>query len=94
MRTVLQRFLTFNAENVVPEIYWALGLVYVILLAVAISSLVKSQISGKLAWLLLLLFVPIFGMYIYTLWALARADYSFLARFGFNGPKPKQALRP
>lgn len=87
MRTVLQRFVAFNAENTAPEIYLALGLVYLILLAVSISSLVKSSMSHKWLWFLVMLAMPVLGMYVYALTALVRADYTFLARFGLVGSK-------
>lgn len=93
MRTVLQRFLSFNAENSAPEIYAALGLVYLILLAVSISSLVKSPMRGKSAWFLVMLLLPVLGMYFYTLASLMRADYTFLARFGLVGSKPAAPAR-
>lgn len=84
MRTVIQRFLSFNAENVASEVYWAMGLIYLILLAAAISSLAQSENRAKLAWFLTLVCLPVVGMYFYTLWTLFRADYSFLSRFGFS----------
>lgn len=84
MRTVLQRFLSFDAENVAAEVYWALGVVYLILLASAIVSLFQSQNRAKLPWLVALVFMPLIGLYFYTFMALLRADYSFLTRFGFK----------
>ncbi len=84
MRTVIQRFLSFNAENVASEVYWAMGLIYLILLAAAIGSLAKSENRAKMAWLLALICLPMAGLYLYTLWTLLRADYSFLSRFGFK----------
>ncbi len=87
MRTVLQRFLSFNAENVASEIYLALGLVYLILLAVSVSSLVKSPVRGKWLWFSILLFLPIMGMYFYVIASILRADFTFLSRFGLLGSK-------
>lgn len=84
MRTVIQRFLSFNAENVASEVYWAMGLIYLIFLAAAISSLVQSENRAKLAWLFALVCMPVFGLYLYIFWTLVRADYSFLSRFGLK----------
>ena len=93
MRTVIQRFLSFQAENVAPEIYWALGLVYFLLLAVSLASVVRSGFRGKLAWALLISFIPFLGMYTYALYALARADYAFLKRFGLGAGGAEAATR-
>jgi cytochrome c oxidase subunit IV len=93
MRTVLQRFLSFNAENVASDIYWALGVVYLILLASAIASLFQSEHRAKLAWLVALVFLPLVGLYFYAFMALLRADYSFLTRFGIKA-FAKSAIRP
>lgn len=87
MRTVLQRFFSFNAENTAPEIYFALALVYLILLAVSISSLIKSPRRGKGLWLAAMILLPVVGLYFYALTALMTADFSFLARFGLPGSK-------
>ena len=84
MRTVIQRFLSFQAENVGPEIYGALGLVYLLLLAVSLASVARLVGRRKLAWMLLICFVPLFGMYAYALYSLVRADYSFFKRFGLS----------
>ncbi|HCN29347.1 MAG TPA: hypothetical protein DIT64_11465 [Verrucomicrobiales bacterium] len=83
MRTVIQRFFSFTAENVVPEIYAALGLVYLILLFVTLASVSKTQTNGKLAWFMIVLLLPMLGMYFYAFWSLIKADYSFLTRLGF-----------
>lgn len=91
MRLVIHRFLSLHAENVAPEIYWALGCVYLILIAVSLESLRRSQVRFKLAWAMLLLFIPLLGMYLYALRSLFSADFSFLKRFGFGlrvGPSP------
>jgi hypothetical protein len=93
MRTVIQRFLSFHAENVTPEVYYSLGVVYLILLAVSIFSLIKSPMRGKPAWLLVMLLLPVVGMYAYTLVALLKSDFSFLARFGLSGSKTAAQLR-
>lgn len=85
MRTVITRFFTFNAENSAPEVYGVLATVYLILFGLALSSLVKSDCRNKLAWFLFLTLIPVLGMYAYSLWCLAKADYSFLAKFGLGG---------
>ena len=93
MRTVIQRFLSFQAENVAPEIYWALGFVYCLLVAVCLASVSRSGIGGKLAWAMLILFIPFLGMYAYTVYTLARADYAFLKRFGLGAGGADPAAR-
>ncbi len=85
MRTVITRFVTFNAENTAPEVYAVLAFAYLTLVALCLASLARSNIKGKLAWSLFILFIPMVGMYIYTFWCLLRADYSFLARLGLGG---------
>ncbi len=84
MRTVITRFITFDAENTAPEVYAVLAFAYLTLLALCLASLARSNIKGKLAWSLYILFIPMVGMYMYTFWCLLRADYSFLARLGLG----------
>jgi len=80
MRTVVQRFFTFHAENTAPEILYALALVYTILLATCIFSLKVSSSRAKGFWLLLMFMLPILGMYCYTLTALIKQGISFSVR--------------
>lgn len=94
MRLVIHRFFSFHAENVAPEIYWALGCVYLILIAVSLESLRRSQVRFKLAWAMLILFTPLIGMFFYALRSFFSADFSFLKRFGVSLPAGSSSAAP
>lgn len=84
MRVVILRLLTFKAENVVPEIYWGLGAIYVLSLLVCYSSILKSQKSSFacVAWILLVTCLPVIGILLYSFWSLISADYTSLRQLG------------
>ncbi len=84
MKAALQRFLTFRAENVVVEVYWALGLIYVALLVICLLSIGSGALTPqqRTMWRGCVLFLPIVGMGSYCIFSLLRADYSFLRSVG------------
>jgi hypothetical protein len=80
MLQVILRFLTFNVVSEHPAVYWGLLVVWLLLVAAAISSLRSLEIStgAKVMWLILILAVPIFGLGIYAFRCLLLGDWSFL----------------
>jgi hypothetical protein len=89
MIQVLINFFSFNALNTPPEVYAALGSVWLLLLLAGMAS-VFSQNFGiwlKLLWLLLMITIPVGGLFLYSVFCLATADYSFLKMFGLHRQK-------
>jgi len=80
MLQVVIRFLTLNVISEHPAVYWGLATVWLILLVAAVSSLRSLEISfgAKAAWMLLILFLPVFGLGIYALRCQIKGDWSFL----------------
>ena len=89
MRAVFIRFFTLNAENVIPEIYLGMVAVYLILLTASLFSIKSLQASSKskACWSVIVVLVPVLGMFIYSLRCLVRADFKFLKEFGLFSAK-------
>jgi hypothetical protein len=79
-------FLTFNALNTPPEIYYGLAFVWLLLLGAGIASVLSRQgrIWLKLLWLLVLIGLPVVGLLIYSIVCVITADYGFLRLFGLH----------
>jgi hypothetical protein len=86
MRVVINRFLTFSAQNVTDEVVWALVVIYFILVAVTLASIWGLHVGlvAKLAWSLLAIVLPVAGIALYCFRCLLRADFSFLGQFGIK----------
>jgi len=95
MLQVVIRFLTFDVVSEHPAVYWGLAAVWLILLIAAFSSVRSLEISAgaKVAWFLLILGVPLFGLGIYALRCLAKGDWSFLKPL-FTPPKTAKKIAP
>ncbi len=95
MLQVVIRFLTFDVVSTHPAVYWGLAGVWLILIVAAISSLRSLEIptGAKVAWFLLILCVPLFGLGIYALRCLLKGDWSFLKPF-FAPPKTARKIAP
>lgn len=84
MKTVIHRFLTLDAKNIIPEVYFGLGCIYLVLVIATISS-VRSQdiyMSRKILWVSFILLIPIAGMATYSLSCIFTADHNFLRSIG------------
>ena len=83
MKTVISNLLSLNPQNVSPEIFWVLGIVYGVLLLVTFTSIFKTvdSLLGRLAWMVLTTAVPVGGMALYCVRCLWKADYSTLLQF-------------
>ena len=95
MLQVVIRFLTFDVVSEHPAVYWGLAAVWLLLLAGAVSSLRSLEISfgAKVAWMLLILFLPVFGLGIYAFRCLILGDWAFLKPF-FAPPKTAKKIAP
>lgn len=89
MVQVLINFLSLNALNTPPEVYAALGVIWLILLVAGMASVFSRACSGwlKLLWLLLIVGAPVVGLLVYCVFCLVTADYSFLKLFGLQRQK-------
>lgn len=85
MTTVLIRLLTLNAENVIPEILWAILGIYILAVLVTLTSVwvtCQSAVS-RFFWILLVVGMPFLGILAHCLRCLTLADVSALKQFGF-----------
>lgn len=94
MRAVFIRFFTFNAENVIPEIYLGMAIVYMILLIATFFSIKSLQISvlSKFVWSAIVIALPLLGMLIYSFRCVIRADFRFIKEFGLFSAKSRATL--
>ncbi|WP_345735210.1 hypothetical protein [Prosthecobacter algae] len=84
MINILIRLLTLNAQNVIPEILWALLAIYVLSVLVTITSVWSTVRSGKarFLWILVVVFVPFLGILAHCVHSLTLADLTSLKQFG------------
>lgn len=89
MQTIITNFLNASALNVEPAVIWALILAYVMLIVCTSASIwfSKAGAVAKLLWFLLVVACPFFGVILYCIGCLMRADYSTLAQMGFTKKK-------
>lgn len=87
MRGVITRFFTFDALNVIPEVYYALFIIWAFLIIISWFSIFsqKMNLPAKLLWLVIVTAIPVLGMAIYCVFCLYTADYAYLKRFGLAG---------
>jgi hypothetical protein len=84
MQTAIYRFLSLDARNVIPEVYWGLAFIYTVLVITTFNS-IRSQdmsMSRKILWGSFALTAPIAGMATYSLRCLLTADHDFLRSIG------------
>lgn len=93
MLTVLLRLFTLQAQNVIPEVIWAMLGIYVMAILVCFTSIWKKHASwaGRVFWILFVTGVPILGCTLYCLSCLITADVTALKQFGFFPGKPVDA---
>jgi hypothetical protein len=86
MLQVLINLLTLNALNTPPEVYAGLVAAWLLLVVAGIASVISQPFSriGKIAWIILVLALPVMGMVIYCVRCLLGADYAFLKMFGLH----------
>jgi len=79
-------FCTFNALNTPREVYFGLAMAWLLLLGAGIASVIsrKGQLWLKLVWMLVLVGLPVVGLFVYCLVCVLTADYSFLKLFGLH----------
>lgn len=79
-------FLSFNALNTAPEVYFGLALAWLLLVGAGIASVLSRQGAFwlKLFWLMVLIGLPVVGLFIYSIVCVVTADYAFLKLFGLH----------
>lgn len=89
MRTILNNLLQLQAQNVEDTVFLGLAMLYILVLLTTLSSILTRPrgVLFKLAWSLLSLLLPFFGMAVYALYCIWQADHSFLNQLGFTKPK-------
>lgn len=89
MRHIISKFLLLSPENVSIEVYVALAGIYLLLWGITILSVIskKSSIMSRMAWFLLITFLPVVGIAVYSVSCLVNQDYQFLKQFGFGESK-------
>ena len=95
MRDTITNFLKMDVQTSIGLVYAGLAVVWLIILIAGISSIVTRPMGvvGKVAWILLIVAVPLVGMAVYCLYSLFRADYTFLQQLGFF-PGKRPAAKP
>jgi hypothetical protein len=80
MLDVIIRFMTFDVVSTHPLIYWAIAGVWVLLLVASFLSLNSLEIesAAKILWGLLILLLPLVGIFFYALRCLVKGDWTFL----------------
>lgn len=80
MLDVVIRFLTFDVVSTHPLIYWVIAGVWVLLLVASFLSLGSLEIESvaKISWGLLILLLPLVGLFFYALRCLIKGDWAFL----------------
>lgn len=89
MSTVLIRLLTLNAQNVIPEVIWAIIGVYVCAVLVTLTSVwvTNKGMMSRFFWILVVVGIPFLGILAHCLHCLTLADVSALKQFGFFSRK-------
>jgi hypothetical protein len=80
MRAIVTHFLRLEILNLHPMVYWGMAGVWVLLLFSAFASVRSLSIStgAKIAWSLVILVLPIFGLSAYAIRCLFRSNWHAL----------------
>lgn len=89
MLTVLIRLVTLKAENVIPEVVWALAVIYLVALLLTLTSVwgTYKNYSTRLGWMVAVLALPFLGIMAHCFHALTLADMTSLRQFGIFSKK-------
>jgi len=86
MRTIIDNFLNFRAQNVELVVVWVLVGTYLLLVLTSLLSVLSRSRSKlfKLVWSLVVTALPFVGMALYAFVCLWMADRSILNQMGFS----------
>lgn len=96
MRQALINFLQFKIQNFIPEVVFALIVIWAVLVICALFSVVSQwmAVGWKLLWIGFIVAVPLVGLLLYCAFCLTRVDYSFMAPFIFPGAGGRETRNP
>ena len=80
MIRTISNWLRLDAQNLIAEVWWAMLIIWVALLLIALVDIATHTFSltSKLGWICAVIFLPLVGLFAYCLYSLARADYHML----------------
>ena len=92
-RAVIENVIFMRPQNLIIEVYVAMGLAYFVMLILCMFDILatKETLASRLIWSLLVVIIPVLGMYVFTVDSIFRADFAILERLGFgasNADKP------
>ncbi len=79
LRTIVN-WLRLDAQNFIAEVWWAALILWIALVVMGIVD-VSTNVLGrgaKIAWVAVIVLIPLAGLFAYSLLSLARADYHML----------------
>lgn len=78
MRALVINFLSLDVLNLHPALYWGLAAVYFLIFVSAFMSVRSLAIStgAKVAWLLIIIVIPILGLAVYALRCIFKANWN------------------
>ena len=79
IRTILN-WLKLDAQNLIAEVWWAMLILWVALVLVAVFDVSTNTITGttKFVWVSAIVLLPLVGLFAYCAFCLTRADYHML----------------
>jgi len=85
VRELFFRWLKLDVQNLIPEVWWAVGIIWALLLAFALASIWGQSFgsAARIFWTLLVTLIPVAGLLLYCIFCLLKVDYHFLERFVF-----------
>ena len=94
MKEIFFRFITIHPLNDHPILGWALGFIWLVMVGNCVASIRQQpmEIRTRLIWMLVVTFVPIFGVLAYLGYCLLKADYGFI-KFVLGPPKHIKAAK-
>ncbi len=80
MRQVFFKWITLDAQNYIPEVWYAALVLWIGLLVFGVFSIRSLTVTPqvKLVWTLVILLVPLAGLFAYCCYCLGKVDYYML----------------
>jgi hypothetical protein len=91
MRQVFIRWITLDAQNYIPEVWYAVAVLWIALVVFGLMSLRSQLIStkAKVSWAMVIFLVPFGGLFAYCCFCLSKVDYYMLESWLPRGTKEK-----
>ncbi len=93
MRQVFSRWITLDAQNYIPEVWYAVALLWIALVGFGFMSLHSQAVPPKVkvGWALGILLIPFGGLFAYCCFCLSRVDYYMLESWLPRGKKENRS---